>query len=125
MLINGAALDAPAGPLDELLSIGLERTPEDVAMVSAIRALSWRKLDRASSRLAGGYRELGLKAGNRVASLMPNRIDLVVHYLACFKARVVATPFNYRYTAREIDHALEVSGARAILAHVGRAEDIP
>jgi acyl-CoA synthetase (AMP-forming)/AMP-acid ligase II len=34
---------------------------------------------------------------------MPNRIDLVVHYLACFKAGLVATPLNYRYTYREID----------------------
>ena len=55
---------------------------------------------------------------------MPNRIDLVVHYLACFRAGLVATPLNYRYTAPEIDHALEVSGARAILAHVERAEDV-
>ena len=30
---------------------------------------------------------------------MPNRIDLVVHYLACFKAGLIATPLNYRYTA--------------------------
>jgi acyl-CoA synthetase (AMP-forming)/AMP-acid ligase II len=37
---------------------------------------------------------------------------------------VVATPLNYRYTAREIDHALEVSRARALLAHVERAEDV-
>ena len=37
---------------------------------------------------------------------------------------MIATPLNYRYTAREIDHALEVSGARALLAHVERAEDV-
>ncbi len=55
---------------------------------------------------------------------MPNRIDLVVHYLACFRAGLVATPLNYRYTSREIDHALQVSGARALLAHVERAEDV-
>ena len=56
--------------------------------------------------LAGGYRGLGLEPGDRVASLMPNRVDLVVHYLACFRAGLIATPLNYRYTAREIDHAL-------------------
>jgi acyl-coenzyme A synthetase/AMP-(fatty) acid ligase len=55
---------------------------------------------------------------------MPNRVDLVVHYLACFRAGLIATPLNYRYTAREIDHALEVSGARVLLAHVERAEDV-
>jgi acyl-coenzyme A synthetase/AMP-(fatty) acid ligase len=55
---------------------------------------------------------------------MPNRPALVVHYLACFKAGLVATPLNYRYTAREIDHALRVSEARAILAHAERQEDL-
>ena len=52
--------------------------------------------------------------GDRVASLMPNRILLVVHYLACFRAGLVITPLNYRYAPREIDHALEVSGAKAM-----------
>src|SRR5690349_3636348 len=124
MLIDGARLDAPAAPLDDLLRLGLERAPEEVAIVSSHRALSWRELERASSRLAAGYLGLGLEPGDRVASLMPNRVDLVVHYLACFKAGLIATPLNYRYTFREIDHALRVSGAAALLAHVERAEDV-
>jgi long-chain acyl-CoA synthetase len=124
MLIDGAELEAPAGPLNDLLLVGLGGSPDEVAIVSAERALSWRELDRASAALAGGYRGLGLEHGDRVASLVPNRIDLLVHYLACFRAGLIATPLNYRYTAREIDHALEVSDARAILVHVERAEDI-
>ena len=124
MQLDGAALDSPAGPLNDVLRIGLDRAPEEVAIVSADRELSWRELDRASADLAGGYRRMGLESGDRIASLMPNRVDLVVHYLACFRAGVIATPLNYRYTAREIDHALEVSDARAVLAHVERAEDV-
>src|SRR4029079_11969610 len=54
----------------------------------------------------------------------PNRIALVVHYLACFRAGLVATPLNYRYAVPEIDHALEVSGAGALLAHAERAGDV-
>ena len=124
MLLDGAELDAPAAPLNDLLRIGLDSAPDEIAIVSVTRALTWRELDRASAALAGGYRALGLEPGDRLASLMPNRIDLVVHYLACFRAGLIATPLNYRYTAREIDHALEVSGARALLAHVERAEDV-
>ena len=99
MLIDGNPLERPAPPLDELLRAGLEAGPDEVALVSATRSLSWRQLEEESARLAGGYRGLGLEPGDRVASLMPNRIDLVVHYLACFKAGLVATPLNYRYTA--------------------------
>ncbi len=124
MTIEGEPLERPAPPLDALLSIGLAATPDDTALVSVDRSLSWRELDRAGARLAGGYRGLGLEPGDRLASLMPNRVDLIVHYLACFRAGLVATPLNYRYTHREIDHALEVSRARALLAHVERVEDI-
>jgi len=124
MLIDGPPLDAPGPPLDDLLRIGLEAAPEAPALVSAERSMSWRELEAESERLAGGYRALGLQPGDRIASLMPNRIALLVHYLACFKAGLVATPLNYRYTYREIDHALQVSGARALLAHEERGEDV-
>ncbi|HET9164294.1 MAG TPA: class I adenylate-forming enzyme family protein [Solirubrobacterales bacterium] len=124
MLIDGAQLEAPAAPLYELLAAGLAAGPDDVAMVSAEESMTWWELEDASLRLAGAYLRLGLEPGDRIASLMPNRIGLAIHYLACFKAGLVATPLNYRYTFREIDHALEVSGASALLAHAERAEDL-
>lgn len=124
MLIDGLPLEAPAAPLADLLRVGLDAEPEALALVSAHRSMSWRELEDEAERLAGGYREMGLEPGDRIASLMPNRIALIVHYLACFKAGLVATPLNYRYTHGEIDHALEVSGARALLAHVERHEDV-
>ena len=117
MPIEGATLPGPTGPLGEMLRAGLEAYPDAVALVSSERALTWRELDEARLRLAAGYRALGLAPGDRLASLMPNRIDLAVHYLACFTAGLVATPLNYRYTSTEIDHALEVSAAAA-LAHI-------
>jgi acyl-CoA synthetase (AMP-forming)/AMP-acid ligase II len=124
MQLEGAPLASPAAPLNELLRAGLKTAPHGIALVSSARSMSWLELERASAALAGGYRGLGLQPGDRIASLMPNRIDLLVHYLACFKADVVTTPLNYRYTFREIDHALEVSGARALLGHVERVEDL-
>jgi acyl-CoA synthetase (AMP-forming)/AMP-acid ligase II len=124
MLLQGPALASPAAPLNDLLEAGLARAPDETAIGSIVRSMTWRELDRESSALAGGYRGLGLSEGDRLASLMPNRIDLAVHYLACFKAGLVAAPLNYRYTFREIDHALEVSGADALLAHVERVEDV-
>src|ERR1700759_2107903 len=124
MQLQGPTLESPAPPLNQLLRPGLENDPDAIAMVSIVRSMTWRELENESSALAGGYRRLGLREGDRIASLMPNRIDLVVHYLACFKAGLVATPLNYRYTYREIDHALQVSGADALLAHVERGDDV-
>ncbi|MCG6940399.1 MAG: acyl--CoA ligase [Thiohalocapsa sp.] len=110
--------------LTRLLDRGLGDRPEVPALVSATTSMSWRALDAASNRCAASLLDLGLQKGDRVASLMPNRTALIVHYLACIKAGLVATPLNYRYTAPEIDHALDVSGASVLLAHAERHEDV-
>jgi long-chain acyl-CoA synthetase len=123
MPLEGRELAAPVD-LRDLLRVGLEREPDAVAVVSATERMTWRELDAAADVIAHGYQALGLEAGDRVASLMPNRVALLAHYLACFRAGLVVTPLNYRYASREIDHALEVSGARAIVAHAERVDDL-
>ncbi|WP_217423913.1 class I adenylate-forming enzyme family protein [Agromyces sp. Marseille-P2726] len=120
---SGAALRHPATPSD-LLRAGLERDPRGPAVVSARSRLSWEALDELTGRLAAGYLALGLEPGDRIASLMPNRYELIAHYLACFRAGLIATPLNYRYTVAEIDHALDVSEARMLLTHVEREPDL-
>jgi acyl-coenzyme A synthetase/AMP-(fatty) acid ligase len=116
-------LETPVSPCD-LLRAGLGASPDGLALISADKRWTWRTLDDLSDRLAASLLGMGLNPGDRVASLMPNRPALVVHYLACFKAGLVATPLNYRYMAPEIDHALAVSEARALLAHVEREQDL-
>jgi long-chain acyl-CoA synthetase len=109
--------------LTRLLEIGLATKPNEPALISLERKWSWQELDQASTRLAQQYLALGLSPGDRVASLLPNRGALLVHYLACFKANLTATPLNYRYQTPEIDHALEVSGASLLVGHAER-EDV-
>jgi long-chain acyl-CoA synthetase len=110
--------------LFDLLHRGLEANPDGAAVVSADTHWTWRELDDRTDRVAAGLLGLGLQPGDRVASLMPNRPALIVFYLACFKAGLVATPLNYRYMAPEIDHALSVSGARALVVHAERDADL-
>ena len=119
----GRAIERPVGPCD-LLRAGLDANPDGLALISADTRWTWRTVNALSDRLAVSLLGLGLNPGDRIASLMPNRPALIVHYLACFKAGLVATPLNYRYMAPEIDHALAVSEARALLAHVERQEDL-
>jgi acyl-coenzyme A synthetase/AMP-(fatty) acid ligase len=123
MPLEGRHLACPVDMRD-LVRAGLDRDADAVAIVSADEELTWRELEARSNRLARNYVGLGLRAGDRVASLMPNRIALAVHYLACFRAGLVATPLNYRYASREIDHALSVSTASVLLSHAERAADL-
>jgi len=123
MEIHGPPLTWRAHPHDLLRGLHDGRGG-DVAVIGAERTMTWEELDAAAGALAAGYASLGLQRGDRVASLMPNRLELVVHYLACFRSGLVTTPLNYRYTWREIDHALEVSDAAALVVHAERADDV-
>jgi long-chain acyl-CoA synthetase len=123
MPIAGSQLERPADLL-RLLDIGLQTKPNEPALVSSDSIWTWQELHDASRQLAQHYLAFGLKPGDRLASLLPNRGELIVHYLACIHAGLVATPLNYRYQAPEIDHALETSGAVAIVAHAERDADL-
>jgi acyl-CoA synthetase (AMP-forming)/AMP-acid ligase II len=104
---------APLVDLTRLLESGLGGDPAAPALQDLVHSLSWAELDRQVERLARAYRQLGLQRGDRLASLIPNRVGLVVHYLAGLRSGLVLTPLNYRYVPPEIDHALTVSGAAA------------
>ena len=118
----GTAFTGPA--VGDLLRAGLDADPDGMALISPDTRWTWGMLDGLAGCLALGLLGLGLRPGDRVASLMPNCPALVVHYLACFKAGLVATPLNYRYMAPEIDHALAISGARALFSHAEREGDL-
>jgi long-chain acyl-CoA synthetase len=68
----GRALDRPV-ELCDLLRTGLEVDADRLALISSDTRWTWRRLDDLSGRLAVNLLGLGLKPGDRVASLMPNR----------------------------------------------------
>jgi len=52
MLIEGKPLEDLAAPLHDLLRVGLESRPDEVAMVSAEREMAWQGLEGRSAGLA-------------------------------------------------------------------------
>lgn len=123
MPLVGPTLEVPSD-ISNIVRDRAGLVPEETAIVSSHSRMTWSELNRAADRWAGALDTLGISMGERVASLMPNRVDLAVHYLGCIRAGVVAVPLNYRYVATQIDHALDVSATSVILAHVERSEDL-
>lgn len=123
MLLSGSPVDRSVR-LSEIVRAGLDTKPDADALVSTTARWTWRQLEDVTIRLAVGFVDFGLQPGDRIASLMPNRDALVIHYLACAKAGLVSVPLNYRYTSREIDFALTTSGASALLVHAERDADV-
>jgi long-chain acyl-CoA synthetase len=75
------------------------------------------ELDQLTSRLASGLAAMGLEEGDRVALLLPNCLEAVVCYLACFRVRLVIVPLDYQYHPLQIGYALGHSGAAILIAH--------
>ena len=74
------------------------------------------ELERLTSRLASGLAAMGLEEGDRVALLLPNGLEAVLCYLACFRMRLVIVPLDYQYHPLQVGYAIGHSGASILIA---------
>ncbi len=80
------------------------------------RTISYVELDRLSAQFAAYLTgALGLIKGDRVAIMLPNVLQFPIVLFGVLRAGLVAVNTNPLYTARELQHQLEDSGAKAIV----------
>ncbi len=80
------------------------------------KTLTYAELDRLSRDFAAWLQNVaGLKAGARVAIMMPNLLQYPVALFAVLRAGMVVVNCNPLYTPRELEHQLNDSGAEAIV----------
>lgn len=79
-------------------------------------SLSFDDVDRLSQDFASYLQNVvGLNQGDRVALMMPNLLQYPVALFGILRGGFVCTNINPLYTARELEHQLNDSGARAIV----------
>jgi long-chain acyl-CoA synthetase len=82
----------------------------------ACATLDFNEVDRFTGDFACYLREvLGLPAGTVVALMSPNCIDFLVAAFGIFRAGCICTNINPLYTAPEVQHQLQDSGARVLV----------
>lgn len=87
--------------------------------------MSFDEIDRKSRDFAAYLvSTLGLQKGERVAVMMPNLINYPIALFGILRAGLVVVSVNPLYTARELAHQLNDSGARAIVVHEGAAHTL-
>ncbi|AXT83875.1 AMP-dependent synthetase [Aeromicrobium sp. A1-2] len=104
--------------VSDYLRAAASHDPGGVALVehrTARREVTWREFDEAADAVARGLTARGLVAGQRVAIVMANRIDLPIAYFGILRGGMVAVPINPRSTTREIGRMLADSLARVVL----------
>jgi len=108
--------DLPATLLDMLAAqVDIRPNSEAVIEVGAGR-LTYRRLWERASRVAGGLRAIGLRAGDRVAVRHPAGINWVLAFWGIVMAGGVAVAVNTRSAQPEVEFVLSDSGARVDLA---------
>jgi long-chain acyl-CoA synthetase len=85
------------------------------AYVCMDKAITFGEVDTLSQALAAWLQGRGLKRGARVAIMMPNVLQYPVAVAAVLRAGFIAVNVNPLYTAPELEHQLEDSGAEAVI----------
>ena len=108
--------EPPWRSVRDLVEHSFATYPDNAAYTNFGTTLTYGDLDRLSMRFAGFLQqELGLTRGERVAIMLPNILQYPVALCGIFRAGLVAVNVNPLYTARELEHQLKDSGARAIV----------
>ena len=77
--------------------------------------VSYAETDAQSRAMAGYLQSLGLARGDRAAIMMPNVPQYPATVAGILRAGYVVVNVNPLYTARELEHQLKDSGAKAIV----------
>ncbi|HYE14796.1 MAG TPA: AMP-binding protein [Pyrinomonadaceae bacterium] len=103
--------------LRELLEARAAAAPDKVFILSESdgRALTYQGFDRLVDLTARMLASRGVGKGDVVSLLMPNSIEYVVAYFACFKLGAIAGPVNSLLKPEEITYVVGDSEARAIM----------
>lgn len=110
--IDPSAFDS----LNTLVDESLRQFADRVAYVQMGKSLTYRQLDALTRDFAAWLQnESGLQKGDRVALMMPNVLQYPIAIFGVLRAGMVVVNTNPLYTARELEHQLKDSGAKAII----------
>ena len=91
------------------------------------REITWSVFDEKANRVANMLISRGIKKGDRVAILMFNCLDWLPIYFGILKAGAIAVPFNFRFSADEIQYCADLAEVHMIFfgsQFIGRLEAI-
>src|SRR5580700_5344271 len=101
--------------LKELLEKACAAHAERVAYVQMGAQITYRQLDALSRAFAAWLQHAGFKKGDRLAIMLPNLLQYPIALFGALRLGLTVVNTNPLYTARELHHQLEDSGAKALV----------
>jgi len=102
--------------LNEIVEQSYHKFADGVAYVQMGQSMSYAELAQKSRNFAAWLQnEARLKKGDRLAVMLPNLLQYPVVMLGALRAGLAVVNTNPLYTAPELEHQLQDSGAEAIV----------
>ena len=88
----------------------------------AERQITFGELKRLSDRFANALAGLGIRRGDRVGIILPQRVETAVAHIAVYKLGAVALPLSVLFGSDALTFRLADSGARAVVTDAARRD---
>ncbi len=111
-----AEIDLPTEPLTAMFERSVAEAADHPALEFFGRRTTYAELGDQVARAAEGLRRLGVRAGDRVALILPNCPQHVVAFYAVLRLGAVVVEHNPLYTSRELRHQFESHSAHVVIA---------
>ncbi|WP_336645430.1 long-chain-fatty-acid--CoA ligase [Microbacterium sp. USHLN186] len=121
-------LDEISGSLVAIVEASARDFPEAPALQFFGRETTYRRMQDAIDRAAAGLRDLGVRAGDPVALVLPNCPQHIIAFYAVLRLGAVVVEHNPLYTARELRKQFEDHGAKHAIVWskvVATVQDFP
>ena len=102
-------------PMHKFLDDSADTYPGQVAVEYLGRRIQYYQLKDYVYRLARAFVELGIKKGDRVASILPNCPQYIITDFAVSKAGAVLVPCSTLHKIHDLEHELSASGAETVV----------
>ncbi|MFC4248422.1 class I adenylate-forming enzyme family protein [Natribaculum luteum] len=105
--------------IETLLERRIDKTPGATFLTFPESAYTYREVGVRAQRYASALSSYGVEAGDRIGLFLPNSPPFLFAFFgACYLDAVVA-PSNPEYTARELEHSLDLSNPRVLVTTSG------
>ena len=109
-------IEPVTGSLNDLLDERTAQWADKDAIAYFGATTTYRELGDRVARVAEGLRALGVKAGDRVALVMPNAPQHVIAFYAVLRVGAVVVEHNPLYTRDELEVQFRDHGAQVVIA---------
>jgi crotonobetaine/carnitine-CoA ligase len=100
----------------QVVERAVERSPDKVYLVCGDLEVTYLDFDRQVNRAANAFLKLGVRKGDRVALMLPNRPEFLYAWLGLNKIGASMVPINTAFKSREAQYVVDHSESRFLLA---------